>query len=226
MKIKRLNSPSDRFDIRFHERNAFDVVGLGLNSVDHICVVPRFPDFDTKTEILKYEVLPGGQVTTTILFLSRLGRNVRYIGKVGGDDFGRRILAGLESESIDTSSVVVERNAVNQYAFIIVDEQSGERTILWQRDEKLNFRASELDAGSICSGKILHLDGYDSSSAIYAASLCRKEGIPVCVDLDSVVADCETLIQNVDFPIVSTDFCLEFTGHSKKSDKSGYYTSK
>ena len=29
-----------------------------------------------------------------------------------------------------------------------------------------------------------------------------------------MVADCETLIQNVDFPIVSTDFCLEFTGIS------------
>jgi sulfofructose kinase len=216
MKIKRLKSPSDSFDIQFPERKAFDVVGFGLNSVDHLCVVPQFPEFDTKTEINKYEVLPGGQVATATLFLSRMGRRVRYIGKVGGDDFGRRFLESLASESIDISSIVVERSAMNQYAFIIIDETSGERTILWQRDERLNFRKSELDVNSVCSGKILHLDGYDSASALYAATICREEGIPVSIDLDMAVPDCEALINTVDFLIVSSDFCKEFTGISNE----------
>jgi sulfofructose kinase len=218
MKIKRLKSPSDRFDIHFPKSKTFDAVGFGLNSVDHLCVVPKFPEFDTKTEITEYEVLPGGQVATAILFLSRMGRCVRYIGKVGGDDFGRRFLESLASESIESSSIVVERSAVNQYAFIIIDRTSGERTILWQRDEKLNFRKSELDVSSVCSGKILHLDGYDSASALHAATICREEGIVVSIDLDSVVPDCEALINTVDFLIVSSDFCREFTGISNEME--------
>ena len=214
MNIKKPESPSDTFDIPFLKRKPFDVVGFGLNSVDHLCVVPKFPGFDTKTEILQYEKLPGGQVATAILFLSRSGCSARYIGKVGGDELGRRFLESLSSESIDTSSIIVEKSALNQYSFIIIDRDSGERTILWQRDEKLNFRKSELNAESICSGKILHLDGYDSAAALYAASKCQEEGILVAIDLDRVVPDCEALIQKVDFLIVSSDFCSEFTGIS------------
>jgi sugar/nucleoside kinase (ribokinase family) len=88
MKLKRLKSPSDTFDIQFPERKRFDVVGFGLNSVDHLCVVPQYPHFDSKTEINKYEKLPGGQVATAVLFLSRNGCKVKYIGKVGGGRSG------------------------------------------------------------------------------------------------------------------------------------------
>ena len=34
--------------------------------------------------------------------------------------------------------------ATNQVAFIIIDERSGERTIIWDRDERLSYRADEV----------------------------------------------------------------------------------
>lgn len=212
MKIKKLESASDTFDVAFATDRKYDVVGFGLNSVDHLCVVPEYPGIDTKTEIVRYKKLPGGQVATAMLLLSRLGCRAHYIGKVGDDDPGRLFLESFESESMDTSSILVETNVPTQSAFIIVDGKSGERTILWQRSEKLNFKEPELDMERICSGKILHLDGYDSSAALRAASMCRKRGIPVSIDLDRVVADCDALMGNVDFLIVSADFIQEYTG--------------
>jgi hypothetical protein len=64
MKIKRLTDTSDTFDLNFRTDKPFDLVGFGLNAVDHLCVVPRYPRFDTKTEILHYERLAGGQTAT------------------------------------------------------------------------------------------------------------------------------------------------------------------
>jgi len=34
------------------EQKDFDAVGFGLNAVDHLIVVPEYPAFDTKTDLL------------------------------------------------------------------------------------------------------------------------------------------------------------------------------
>lgn len=212
MQIKTLRSPSDTFDVDFHQDKAFDLVGFGLNAVDHLCVVPQYPRFDSKTAILHYEKLAGGQVATTVSFVARMGMKGKYIGKVGSDDLGQFSLQSLRSESIDTSSVLVEHGARNQYAFIIVDKSSGERTILWERDLRLSFRESELKQEDVCAGKVLHLDGHDHQAAFRAACWAQEEGIPVVIDLDKVVPNAKELISKVDFLITSSNFPPDFTG--------------
>ena len=212
VKIKRLKDPSDTFDIPFPEGKAFDVVGFGLNAVDHLCVVPHYPRFDTKTEILHYYKLAGGQAATTVTFVSRMGLKGKYIGKVGSDDIGEFSLRSLRSENIDTSSVLVQKGARNQYAFIIIDKNSGERTILWERDRRLSFRDAELRREDICAGRVLHLDGHDHAAAIRAATWAQEEGIPVVIDLDKVVPRSKELIGKVDFLITSSNFPPDLTG--------------
>jgi sulfofructose kinase len=214
MKIKQLQNPSDTFDLHFPEQKPFDVVGFGTNSVDHLCVVPEYPASGSKTGILEFEELPGGQVATALIFLSRMGLKTKYVGKVGGDALGTIFLRSFKSESVDTASVLVEPNAANQHALIVIDKKSGERTILSRRDSALDFRESELDRDTICSGRILHLDGYDAAGALQAAAWCQEMGIPVCIDLDKVVQGCEELIAKVDFLIVSSNLPMELTGIS------------
>ncbi len=212
MKIKSLKDTNDTFDLRFPQNRPYDLVGFGLNAVDHLCIVPHYPRFDTKTEILHYEKLAGGQVATTVTFVSRMGMRGKYIGKVGSDELGEFSLQSLRSEDIDTSSVLVEEGARNQYAFIIIDKNNGERTILWERDRRLSFRDSELRRDEVCAGRILHLDGHDCDAALRAAQWAQEEGIPVVIDLDKVVPNSRELIANVDFLITSSNFPPDFTG--------------
>lgn len=212
MNIKQLKSSSDTFDLQFPDGKPFDAVGFGTNSVDNLCVVPEFPAIDSKTGILHYEMLAGGQVATAITFLARMGLRTRYIGKVGGDDLGRFSIRSFESESVDTSGIRVESDAGSQVAVIIIDKKSGERTVLSRRERGLDFKDPELQREQICSGKILHLDGYDVAGSIAAAAWCREQGIPVIIDLDKAVDNCRELIDNIDFLIVSKNFPTEFTG--------------
>jgi sugar/nucleoside kinase (ribokinase family) len=212
MKVKRLKDPSDTFDLQFPERKLFDVVAFGQNSVDHLCVVPRYPCLNSKTEILQYETLPGGQVATAAVFLARMGLKTKYIGKVGGDDLGRLSLQSLATEALEISTVLVEEKSRSQHALIIIDKESGERTILGRGDRRLDFRDTELTKEDVCSGKILHLDGSDPASAYRAAAWCQEQGIPVSADLDRVIPQCQELIEKVDFLITSADFPPEFTG--------------
>jgi sugar/nucleoside kinase (ribokinase family) len=213
MKMKRLQDISDTFDLKLPSNKPFDVVGFGLNSVDHLCIVPEYPRLDSKSEIVQYEQLPGGQVATAMIFLSRMGLSTKYIGKVGDDNLGRFCLQKLELEAIDISSIRIEKGARNQFSIIIVDRQSGERTVLCKRDSRLDFTEQELSEEAICAGKILHLDGNDPAS-LRAATWCQKHEIPVCIDLDQVTPNCKELIEQIDFLIVSSGFSSDYTGIS------------
>lgn len=205
-----------RFNLNFPKDKPFDVVGMGLNSVDFFCAVPEFPALNSKLKILRFLKQGGGQVATALVALTRWGIKTKYIGKVGGDELGQFSLNSIREEGVDASSVMIEPNSPNQFAMIIVDSVSGERTILWDRDERLMYREEELKREEICSGKLLHLDGHDIHAAIQCANWAKEEGIPTMIDLDRVEPLTSELIGGVDFLITSLRFPTLFTGISDR----------
>jgi sugar/nucleoside kinase (ribokinase family) len=203
-----------RFNLSFSQNKPFDVVGMGLNSVDFIGIVPEFPTGNSKMKLLQFSRQGGGQVATALVALSRWGVKTKYIGKIGGDDLGVFSIHSIREEGVDISSVWIEPQATTQLAMIIVDARSGERTILWDRDEKLIYREGELRKEEVCSGKILHLDGHDIHAAIQCARWAREEGIPTILDIDKVEPLTLQLIKEIDFVISSARFPKLMTGIS------------
>ncbi len=203
-----------RFNLSLSQNKPFDVVGMGLNSVDFIGIVPEFPTGNSKMKLLRFSRQGGGQVATALVALSRWGIKTRYIGKIGGDEFGTFSLNSIRDEGVDISSVRVEPHATTQLAMIIVDARSGDRTILWERDEKLMYRKDELRKEEVCSGKILHLDGHDIQAAIQCARWAKEEGIPTVLDIDKVESLTLELIKEIDFVVSSARFPKLITGIS------------
>jgi sulfofructose kinase len=205
-----------QFNLHFPKDKPFEVVGMGLNSVDFLCVVPQFPTLDSKMEMLQFSKQGGGQVATAMVALSRWGIRTKYIGKVGDDELGAFSLNSLRQDGVDVSFVTIEPNAISQFAMIIVDRASGERTILWNRDKQLMYREGELRREEVCSGKILHLDGHDLRAALQSAQWAKEEGIPTVIDLDKIEPLTSELIKKIDFVITSSNFPTLFTGISDR----------
>ena len=205
-----------KFNLPFPTNKPFDVVGMGLNAVDFLTVVPEFPTLNSKMEILQFSKQGGGQVATAMVALARWGVKTKYIGKVGDDELGQFSLHSIQKEGVDVSSVTIEPNTPNQLAIIIVDSVSGERTILWDRDERLVYREGELQKEDICSGKILHLDGHDIRAALQCIKWAKEEGISTVIDIDKVEPLTSELIREIDFVITSSRFPSLFTGISDR----------
>jgi sugar/nucleoside kinase (ribokinase family) len=205
-----------RFNLHFPKDNPFDVVGMGLNSVDFLCVVPEFHTLNSKMKILQFSKQGGGQVATAMVALSHWGVKTKYIGKVGEDEPGQFSLNSIQQEGVNISSVTIEPSTPNQFAMIIVDGLSGERTILWDRDERLMYREGELRKEDICVGKMLHLDGHDIRAAIQCARWAKEEGILTVIDLDKVEPLTSELIREIDFVVTSSRFPTLFTGISDR----------
>ncbi len=193
----------------------FDVVGLGLNAMDYITVLPWFPKPQTKVPVQEVRLEPGGQVATALTTCCRLGLTGSYIGSVGSDPLGTIQVESLQQEGIDTSRVRIVEGATSQMAFVLVEDGVGERTILWHRDSKLLFPPSDLTPEAVTSGRILHLDGRDSGAALQAAQWAREAGIPVVIDIDQIYdSTTPDLLALVDYLIAAEDFALNLTGHS------------
>ena len=201
-----------KFNLSFLKNKPFDVVGMGLNSIDFLSLVPRYPESNSKVKILRFARSGGGQVATAMVALSRWGVKTRYIGKVGDDELGQASLSSIRQEGVDVASVTVEPGTPNQMGNIIVEATSGDRTILWSRDERLLYEEGELSKEEVCSGRILHLDGHDIRAALRCARWAKGEGIFTVLDVDKVEPLTPDLLREIDFAVSSQRFPTLFTG--------------
>jgi sulfofructose kinase len=191
----------------------FDVVGLGLNAVDYICVIPRFPEYDEKLKMQDFRRTVGGQVASALVACSRWGLKTKYLGKVGGDEMGDFSLSSLEEEGLDVRDVIRVENAMNQFAFILVDARTGERTIIWRRDERLAMKPEEVPDGEVRRGRFLLLDGHDAPAAARAAALAREAGVSVIIDAETVKPATREMIGSADYAVCSSGFPRAYTGN-------------
>jgi len=201
-----------RFAITIPSDRDFDVVGLGLNAVDHLVTVPRYPSFNTKTRLTEHRQLAGGQVSSAMVGAQRLGLRTSYLGKVGDDYEGRLLVGSLLSEGVECAGVIVAPGARTQGAVIIIEQFSGERTILWSHDEGTRISPDELHRPAITRARVLHLDGYDTQAAARAARWAHEAGIAVTIDLDTAYRGLDELLPLVDFLIMSQGLAAELSG--------------
>jgi len=191
-----------------------DVVGVGANSVDFVNRLPAYPEPQgpfAKMRIQEQAICCGGQTATALATCARLGLRARYIGATGTDGNGKRIREELSRRGIDAVDSVI-RDVPNQFAIILVDEQSGERIVLWDRDERLRLRPREIVREAVVSARLVHVDDVDQPSAILAARMAREAGLPVTSDIDRITDLTEELIAAVTIPIFAEHVLPGLTG--------------
>src|SRR5688572_21268101 len=175
-----------RFPFTFPDHRPFDAVGFGLNAVDHLIVVPEYPAFDTKVRLLENKQTAGGQAATTMVALTRLGLKTAYAGRFGSDAEGQFGFEALKAEGVNLEFVEVIEGARNQIAFVFIDARNGERTIIWDRDERLGYGADEAPIDLASQGRMLHLDAHDPPAGARMALAARGRGTVVSADIDNI----------------------------------------
>jgi sugar/nucleoside kinase (ribokinase family) len=173
----------------------WDVIGVGENSVDYVNLLPGYPQPygpAAKMRIRERRVLCGGQMATAMCACASLGLRAKYVGVTGTDDNGRRIRAELHGRNVDISDLVI-RDVENRFAVILVDETTGDRIVLWDRDDRLKLRDQELPVDAIAKTSVVHVDDVDDEVAIRAARVARDAGALVTSDIDRLTDRTEQL---------------------------------
>jgi sulfofructose kinase len=194
----------------------WDVLGVGANSVDYVYRLPASPRADSPTakmRISSHSLECGGQMATALSACAAMGLRTAYLGAMGDDPNGSRIREELLRRGIDLSHCVV-RKGVNQFAVIAVEEKTGERIVLWDRDDALLLTPSEVSARAVASARLVHVDDVDQEAAILAATLAREAGVPATSDIDRVTDRTDALVDAVSVPIFAEHVPPAITGES------------
>src|SRR4030095_5750005 len=200
------------FPLTLPTNKEFDAIGFGLNAVDHLIVVPEYPAFDTKMRLLEHKLSAGGQTATAMVSLKRLGFKTAYAGRFGSDMEGQFGLATLKEEGVNVDFAEVVEGASTQLAFITIDIRSGERTIVWARDDQLAYKPEEAPADFGALGRILHLDAHDPPACVRVAQVARKSGAIISADIDNVYERLPELLPYIDILLGSKEFPRRVTG--------------
>jgi sulfofructose kinase len=200
------------FPLKLPTSKPFDAVGFGLNAVDHLIVVPEYPAFDTKIRLIAHKQSAGGQTATAMVSLQRLGLKTAYAGRFGSDAEGHFGLATLKDDGVNVDFAEMVEGARNQIAFITIDARNGERTITWDRDDRLAYRPEEAPVEFGSMGRVLHLDAHDPPACLRLAQAARESGTIVSADIDNVYGGLPELLPFIDILIGSKEFPHRVTG--------------
>lgn len=183
----------------------FAVVGIGRNCIDHLAVLESMPRVDTKVPMLDYRLVAGGQSSTAMVALARLGLKVACVGVVGDDSSGRLVIEELEKEGVDTSNVVVEKGMPTPLALILVDKNTGRRTIAYLDSAKGRLERRRVNVEEIFSARCLLIDPYGTQLGLEISREARERGIIVVYDAEHMVEGFQKMISSSDYVVGSAD---------------------
>jgi sulfofructose kinase len=194
----------------------WDVMAVGANSVDYVYRLPAPPQIHgprAKMRIGRHLISCGGQATTMLATVAAMGLKGKYVGVTGNDDNGERIRRELTLLGLDIEHVIV-RDVPNPHAVILVDDSSGERMVLWDRDDGLSMRPDEYPLDLVASARVVHVDDTDQAVSIEVARAARRAGVPVTSDIDRLTNLTEELVAAVSLPMFAEHVPAALTGES------------
>lgn len=128
------------------------VAFVGAATLDAIALVDGFPAPDQRVVADQVLFAGGGPAATAAVAASRLGAQASFIGAVGDDADGDRIVNDLSAEGVDVSGIVRVSQQPSGASVIVVDRGRGTRAICNRPAPALTFpdegRAAELLRGA------------------------------------------------------------------------------
>ncbi len=105
------------------------VVFAGVAAFDAIAMVPRLPGPDERLVADEVSFSGGGPAATAAVAAARLGAQAAFVGSVGDDEHGEKIIAGLRQENVDVTGIAVIPGQRSAASVVIVDAERGTRAI-------------------------------------------------------------------------------------------------
>jgi sulfofructose kinase len=190
----------------------FDCIGIGLATLDYVSLVSSFPKPGLKLEAVDSVIDGGGPVATAMATLARLGHRCSFVGKLGCDPQGELVLRSFLRDNVDIKSVIVDEKCRTPVATVLVEQNSGRRTVLLTRARDTRLTKEHITAELIGTTRSILIDGRDLPACRKAVMLARVLGVTTFLDVGSIRNRVDTLFPYIDHLVVAHEYALGFTG--------------
>lgn len=201
------------------------IICVGHAALDRIYRIEAFPPHPTKVRALEHVEAGGGMAANAAVAIARLGGKPELWSRVGDDNAGSLIRAGLKAEHVDVRYVQSFEGARSSTSAILVDDK-GERLIVGQRDAGMPSGTSWLplerikDADAVL-GDLRWLEGVRT---VFARA--RMVNVPTVLDADLGAREALAgLLKLTDYAIFSAPALREFAAAGTDADRLGHVLS-
>lgn len=166
---------------------------VGITVLDRIWYLADLPKEGGKYVANNYTEVGGGPAATAAVAAAKLGADVDFIGRVGDDDTGSRLLAELESLGVNTRFTRIFKGARSSQSAVLVDA-SGERIIANYPSPDLPAEADWLQDIDFSQWDVVLADVRWHDGAKQALTLARQQGVTTVLDADITPQDIADLV--------------------------------
>lgn len=161
---------------------AAPAVFAGAATLDAIALVSRFPQPDERQVAEDVTYAGGGPAATAAVAAVRLGVPAAFVGTVGDDPEGSRILDGQRAEGVDISGAQVEPGERSGVSVVVADRARGTRAICARPSPDVRISRESPAADLIRAAPWVHADhvGWAAVDAFRQAE--RTPPAPLSVD--------------------------------------------
>ena len=160
------------------------IMVFGSINMDLVTKTPRLPVAGETLKGYEFFTTAGGKGANQAVAASRLGISTHMVGRVGNDDFGCQLLAGLQAAGVQTDAVLVDEATSSGVAVITVDDAAENNIIIIAG---ANGRLNETDVEHLssrlseASALLMQLE-IPLSTVQLAAQAAHSAGVPVILD--------------------------------------------
>ena len=135
-----------------------DIVGFGAMNIDHLYKVDEIVA-DGEQLVRGFESIPGGSAANTIYGLAKLGVKAGFVGAVGIDDDGEKLIKDFKTVAVDTSQIRIKQ-AVNTGSTICLSDRLGGRAIYVSPGANNLLSPKDIDLAYLNQAQVVHLSSF------------------------------------------------------------------
>lgn len=160
------------------------VVVVGSINLDLVSMGKRIPLPGETVKGDKFQTFHGGKGANQAVGVARLGYPVGMVGKVGDDDFGKRLRDGLRAASVNIRAVSTAARTASGVALISVDSRGQNSiTVVPGANDQLLPRDLEKSLPQLrTAGIILTQLEIPMESVEYLCSVAQRFQVPLMLD--------------------------------------------
>lgn len=194
------------------------IVVIGSLNMDLVATAPHIPLPGETVLGSSFNTALGGKGANQAVAAARLGAQVKMIGRVGDDEYGKAQRSGLAEDGVDTTYVNVDPGVHTGIALIMVDT-AGENSIVVVPGANARLASTDVDVATqaIVDADVMVMQLEVPIGVVeHAAVMAHDHGVHVMLnpapaqELGSeLMANLDTLVLNESETKILTDIAVE-----------------
>lgn len=178
----------------------FDILVIGSINADLVFISDIRPKAGETVMGKDFKVLPGGKGANQAIAAARLGKKVGFIGCVGNDDNGKKLIENLRGNNVETQYIQIVDDVPTGVANIVVAEEDNSIIVIPGANYSISKDMIDKNMDILLNSKLILLQNEIPMEVIeHVIDLCFGKDVKVILNPAPAVKLKESIVNKIDY---------------------------